>query len=69
MRNRGRGVAGKVLAFGILERYSLVHVSVMPNVTAVSFYGSQLRNPVGDLLFTRTNSRAMTASCSADTGI
>ncbi len=32
--NRGRGAAGKVPVFGILERNGLVRVSVVPNVTA-----------------------------------
>jgi len=32
--NRGRGAAGKVPVFGILERDGLVHVNVVPNVTA-----------------------------------
>jgi transposase len=32
--NRGRGAAGKVPVFGILERDGLIHVNVVPNVTA-----------------------------------
>ena len=32
--NRGRGAAGKVPVFGILERNSQVRVTVVPNVTA-----------------------------------
>jgi transposase len=32
--NRGRGAAGKVPVFGILERHGKVLVSVVPNVTA-----------------------------------
>ncbi len=32
--NRGRGAAGKVPVFGILERDGRVHVSVVPNVSA-----------------------------------
>jgi len=32
--NRGRGAAGKVPVFGILERDGQVHVSVVPNVSA-----------------------------------
>jgi len=32
--NRGRGAAGKVPVFGILERKGIVQVSVVPNVTA-----------------------------------
>jgi transposase len=32
--NRGRGAAGKVPVFGILERYGKVLVTVAPNVTA-----------------------------------
>lgn len=37
--NRGRGAAGKVPVFGILERDGLVHVSVVPNVTAQTLLG------------------------------
>ena len=37
--NRGRGAAGKVPVFGILERDGLVHVSVVPNVTAETLLG------------------------------
>ena len=32
--NRGRGAAGKVPVFGILERNGIVQVNVVPNVTA-----------------------------------
>jgi transposase len=34
--NRGRGAAGKVPVFGILERDGLVHVSVVPDLTAAT---------------------------------
>ena len=34
--NRGRGTAGKVPVFGILERDGLVHVTVVPDVTAAT---------------------------------
>ena len=37
--NRGRGAAGKVPVFGILERDGLVHVNVVPNVTAETLLG------------------------------
>ena len=37
--NRGRGSAGKVPVFGILERDGLVHVNVVPNVTAETLLG------------------------------
>jgi transposase len=37
--NRGRGAAGKVPVFGILERDGLVHVNVVPNVTAQTLLG------------------------------
>jgi len=34
--NRGRGAAGKVPVFGILERQGRVHVTVVPNVSAAT---------------------------------
>jgi len=34
--NRGRGAAGKVPVFGILERDGLVHVNVVPDVSAAT---------------------------------
>lgn len=34
--NRGRGAAGKVPVFGILERDGLVHVNVVPDVSATT---------------------------------
>jgi transposase len=34
--NRGRGAAGKVSVFGILERDGLVHVNVVPDVSAAT---------------------------------
>ena len=34
--NRGRGAAGKVSVFGILERDGLVHVDVVPDVSAAT---------------------------------
>jgi len=34
--NRGRGAAGKVPVFGILERNGLVHVNVVPDVSAAT---------------------------------
>ena len=37
--NRGRGAAGKVPVFGILERNGKVQVSVVPNVTAHTLIG------------------------------
>jgi transposase len=37
--NRGRGAAGKVPVFGILERNGKVRVSVVPNVTAETLIG------------------------------
>lgn len=37
--NRGRGAAGKVPVFGILERNGIVHVNVVPNVTAETLLG------------------------------
>lgn len=37
--NRGRGAAGKVPVFGILERDGLVHVNVVPDVTAETLLG------------------------------
>ncbi len=37
--NRGRGAAGKVPVFGILERNGKVHVTVVPNVTAETLIG------------------------------
>ena len=37
--NRGRGAAGKVPVFGILERNGKVQVSVVPNVTADTLIG------------------------------
>jgi transposase len=37
--NRGRGAAGKVPVFGILERKGIVQVSVVPNVTAETLLG------------------------------
>jgi transposase len=37
--NRGRGAAGKVPVFGILERDGLVQVNVVPNVTAETLLG------------------------------
>ena len=37
--NRGRGAAGKVPVFGILERQGKVLVSVVPNVTAQTLIG------------------------------
>ena len=37
--NRGRGVAGKVPVFGILERNGIVQVTVVPNVTAEKLLG------------------------------
>jgi transposase len=37
--NRGRGAAGKVPAFGILERNGKVLVTVVPNVTAQTLIG------------------------------
>ncbi len=36
---RGRGAAGKVPVFGILERDGLVHVNVVPDVTAETLLG------------------------------
>jgi len=37
--NRGRGAAGKVPVFGILERNGIVQVNVVPNVTAETLLG------------------------------
>jgi len=37
--NRGRGAAGKVPVFGILERNGIVQVNVVPNVTAETLIG------------------------------
>jgi transposase len=37
--NRGRGAAGKVPVFGILERHGKVRVTVVPNVTAQTLIG------------------------------
>jgi len=37
--NRGRGAAGKVPVFGILERKGIVQVGVVPNVTAGTLLG------------------------------
>lgn len=37
--NRGRGAAGKVPVFGILERDGIVQASVVPNVTAETLIG------------------------------
>jgi transposase len=37
--NWGRGAAGKVPVFGILERNGIVHVNVVPNVTAETLLG------------------------------
>lgn len=37
--NHGRGAAGKVPAFGILERKGIVQVSVVLNITAESLLG------------------------------
>lgn len=37
--NRGRGAAGKVPVFGIMERNGKVRVSVVPNVTAETLIG------------------------------
>jgi transposase len=41
--NRGRGAAGKVPVFGILERDGLVHVNVVPNVTAETLLGLTIK--------------------------
>jgi len=40
---RGRGAAGKVPVFGILERDGLVHVQVVPNVKAETLVGMTVK--------------------------
>jgi len=41
--NRGRGAAGKVPVFGILERQGVVKVEVVPNVSAGTLLGMTVR--------------------------
>ena len=41
--NRGRGAAGKVPVFGILERNGKVQVTVVPNVTAQTLIGLTIK--------------------------
>ena len=41
--NRGRGAAGKVTVFGILERQGIVKVEVVPNVTADTLLGMTVK--------------------------
>jgi transposase len=38
--NRGRGAAGKVPVFGILERKGMVKVDIVPNVRAETLIGT-----------------------------
>jgi transposase len=42
--NRGRGAAGKVPVFGVLERKGKVCVTVVPNVTAETLLGLTVKN-------------------------
>jgi len=50
--NRGRGAAGKVPVFGILERNGKVLVNVVPNVTAQTLIGLTVKNETSGTLLT-----------------
>ena len=58
---RGRGAAGKVPVFGILERNGVVQVTVVPDVTAKHCWVSRSRRSAEAVWFTRTSSEATTA--------
>ena len=66
--NRGRGAAGKVPVFGILEREGHVHVSVVPNVSAATLLKLTVRRSVEAVWSIPISSEATTVSCSAATG-